>query len=166
MNLVAELWANNIKAELAAEATEHLHRQDGDDSYGWMVVIKPSAPTPNPGEISLKVKNLVKSREKDMYSRDLVMHLQLEIGERNKSEVHAERHRIQRQISNQETSANSKPKGYDDLAGVTILQPVKGGKKVKRPNVINACKFKEFPLFLFFPLLFFSLTILSLIMFA
>jgi len=143
MNLVAELWANNIKAELAAEATEHLHRQDGDDSYGWMVVIKPSGPTPNAGEMSLKVKNLIKNKEKDMYSRDLVMHLQLEIGERNKSEVHAERHRIQRQISNQETSSNSKPKEYDDLAGVTILQPVKGGKKVKRPNVINACKLSK-----------------------
>lgn len=138
MNLVAELWTNDIKAELAVEATTHeqVSNQHRNESFGWVVTIKQSSTTS--GERNIRVRNLVKKEEIDVRQADLVTHLLLEIGEREKKEIHNERHRVQRQTSNSEV--NQKAKDYDDMAGVTVLQSNHRGRKVNRRNVVDGGK--------------------------
>src|SRR5262249_51111961 len=93
VKMVAELWANDISAELAVDARspEELHSHYRSDNHSWMIIIKHDGNTASGGKADLKVKNLITKQDSDIKSEILLSHLRSELRDREHREGLAER---------------------------------------------------------------------------
>ena len=89
------------------------------------------------------MKNLASKKEDaDLRQAELVMYLLLEIGDREKKEIHGERHR-QRvpRLNSDQALTPSKAQGDDDDMGlVRVLQLVHRARKVNRRGVVDGAR--------------------------
>ncbi|WEW56618.1 eukaryotic translation initiation factor 2-alpha kinase [Emydomyces testavorans] len=129
LDILSELWAHDISAELAVDATsleELLTRYKGDH-HSWVVIVKQDSL-----DRGLKIKSLARKEEFDVRCGDLVTWLRNEIRSRNQKE-------------NAETSKSSKQGGQDlnPLGGerdvdVRIVVPTHKSKKTNRQNIVES----------------------------
>lgn len=86
LKVVAELWANGIRTELAVDGntTDEILNHYRNDQHGWAVVLKhdPIAG----GRADLKIKNLTSRQDCDVKYENLVPHLRSQLREREHRE--------------------------------------------------------------------------------
>jgi hypothetical protein len=130
---VQELWANDISAELAVDASslEELFTRYKDDNHSWIVIVKPDS-----RERGLKIRSLFPKEEFDVRSSELVYWLRNEIRSRNQREGSAEHPRLHRLSSQQDGNMSAGDRGND----VRILVPLHRNKKSNRRNIVESGK--------------------------
>ncbi len=129
------MWANDISAELAADArsTDELMNRYKDDQYNWIVIAKQD--NVSYGDKMLKVKSMIRGGDKDIRSSDLMSWLRAEIKDRDQQEGTSDRARVVRNASQPEGRRNSISKD------VRVHLPQRKGKGNPRLNVIDAGEF-------------------------
>ncbi|KAF1983446.1 Serine/threonine-protein kinase [Aulographum hederae CBS 113979] len=136
--IVAELWAQDVSAELAVDARspEELLAHYRDDRHCWVVMIKHEAY--GSGKPDLRVKSMWRKdedadvRNVDVQSNNLMNWLRTEIRERDREEGREERFRLLSRIPSQQ---NEERKGV-----VQVLMSQHKGKKGNKWNVIEAAQ--------------------------
>lgn len=135
VQIVQELWANDISAELSVDAhsPDELTNRYKDDKHSWFVIIKQDS-----GELSekqLKVKCMDKKEDFDIRGSELLGFLKGELRERSQREGTNERANLLRQPSHPESAAALK-----EEANVRVLTAQHRGKKGSRRNIVEAGK--------------------------
>lgn len=129
VKIVQELWANDISAEIAVDASslEELTTRYKDDNHSWIVIVKQDST-----ERGLKVKSIVRKEDFEVRGSELVNLLRNEIRARNQRENMAEPTRPK--ISTQESSSSARER----LPDVRVLTAQHKSKKTNRRNIIEA----------------------------
>ena len=82
IEVLNELWANDISAELAerdrSKSNDYIRVNENKENYGWVVLIK--------SEDTFKVKNTPRKEETEVRLSELVSHVRSEIRERDREE--------------------------------------------------------------------------------
>lgn len=131
INILNELWANSISAELAEsnadEGVDSLHTKTEDiaENHSWVILIK--------SEELVKVKSTDRKDETEVRVSELAGHLRTEIRERDRLEGRASKASMLRQPSQQDTTGPEKDREVD----VKILMSQTKGKKVNRKTVVE-----------------------------
>ncbi|KAJ5104481.1 Protein kinase (Gcn2) [Penicillium alfredii] len=129
VKLIEDLWANDISAELAVDASslEELLSKYREHNHRWIVIAKQDSK-----ERGFKVRNLVRKEELDLRSSELVSWL--------RTEVHARHHREgtadprQSRLPGQQDTFMSQDRAND----VRILIPHHRSKKTNRRNIVES----------------------------
>jgi eukaryotic translation initiation factor 2-alpha kinase 4 len=141
--MVAELWANDVSAELAIDARspELLLAHYRDDKHCWIVIIKHDAASASGNKPDLKVKSLLRNQDTDIRSGDLLSYLRGEMRERD----HADRSStasgmLSPHASSSSSSSSSRPRLFSptpsDGPGHHLLQPAAAsGEGAAKANV-------------------------------
>lgn len=134
VQIVQELWANDISAELSVDthSPDELTNRYKDDKHSWLVIIKQDS-----GELAerqLKVKCMDKKEDFDIRGSELLGFLKNELRERNQREGSNERAKLLRQPSHPDSATALKEKEAD----VRVLTTQHRGKKSNRRNVVEA----------------------------
>ncbi|KAL2219885.1 anticodon binding domain of tRNAs-domain-containing protein [Thermoascus aurantiacus ATCC 26904] len=131
IKILQELWANEISAELAVDASslEDLLTKYKDDNHSWIVIVKQDSK-----ERALKVRSLFRKEEFDVRSSELVSWLRSEIRARNQREGTADHSRPLRFSSQQDANGSPSERGND----VRILVSQHRNKKTNRRNIIES----------------------------
>ncbi|KAL2010403.1 hypothetical protein VTN00DRAFT_6210 [Thermoascus crustaceus] len=129
IKIVQDLWANEISAELAADASslEELLARYKDDNHSWIVIVKQE-------ERALKVKSLFRKEEFDVRSSELVNWLRSEIRARNQREGTTDHPKLLKYSSQQDANASPTERGND----VRILVSQHRNKKTNRRNIVES----------------------------
>lgn len=137
IKILQELWANEISAELAVDASslEDLLTKYKDDNHSWIVIVKQDSK-----ERALKVRSLFRKEEFDVRSSELVSWLRSEIRARNQREGTADHSRPLRFSSQQDANGSPSERGND----VRILVSQHRNKKTNRRNIIESGKHTHF----------------------
>lgn len=145
INILRQLWANDISAELAddAHSTEELLAHYKDDKHSWIVIIKQD--TGAHGEKMLKVKSMVRKEDTDIRSSELMNWLRSEIRERDQREGTNERAKLIRSVSGQPLESAQLGVG-DGAQDVRVLISQPKGKKHYRRNVVEAGQYFIIPM--------------------
>lgn len=132
--MVADLWAHDLSAELAADARspEELLARYRDDKHSWIIIIKQDVDVF--GKADLKVKSMDRKVDTDVRSSELISYLRQEIRDRDHREGTNERARLLRQPSQPE-SAQAERK-----SNVQVLMAQHRSKKSNKWNVVEAGK--------------------------
>lgn len=135
VQIVQELWANDISAELSIDthSPDELTNRYKDDKHSWFVIIKQDSG--EFGEKQLKVKCMDKKEDFDIRGSELLGFLKNELRERNQREGTNERAKLLRQPSHPESAALKEKE-----ADVRVLIAQHRGKKSNRRNVVEAGK--------------------------
>lgn len=125
------MWANDISAELAVDATslEELIARYKDCNHNWVVIAKQDSK-----ERGLKVRNIIRKEEYDVRSTELVAWLRSEIRSRNQREGVIDYPRLLRSPSHPDASPNERAND------VRILVSQHRSKKTNRRNIIESGK--------------------------
>jgi eukaryotic translation initiation factor 2-alpha kinase 4 len=137
IELLQELWANDISAELASDdsSLEDLLSSSKDDGHSWIVIIRHDASAV--GERSLKVKSMVKDEDFEVRPSELIGWLRVENRDRGRREGTAETTKLFRPTSHHDGSASTADRDVE----VRVLTTQHRGKKTNRRNVIENGKF-------------------------
>lgn len=131
LELIQELWANEISAELMIDAPTHAQdfvynpASENRDSHAWVVHIKQDG--------LLKVRNVLQKEESDMRNSELLPWLRGEIRERDRTGGRPQNPKLLHQSSQQDTARTS---GGGE-AEVKVLVALTRGKKFNRKTVIE-----------------------------
>lgn len=129
MKIVQELWANDITAELAADASsfEELLTRHQEDSHGWTVLVKQDSL-----ERGVKVRSIFPKEETDVRTSELSNWLLRARGREQLTEsTKIGKHPVQ----------GSATLSRDRDPDVRILAPFHRQKKTNRRNIIGAGMF-------------------------
>jgi translation initiation factor 2-alpha kinase 4 len=140
LTIVQELWANGIRAELAADATstESLVNTHKGDGVSWVVIIKQGLL--GAAERNLKVKNVFRKDDYDLRQSDLVSFLKSELTERDRKALPMERHLLPARLP-RHSSSNEVPRTSDEAGqDVRILISDRKGRKISRNTIIDAAQ--------------------------
>jgi translation initiation factor 2-alpha kinase 4 len=131
VRIVQDLWAHDIIAELAVDASsfEELLSHYKEDSHSWVVLVKADS-----NERGLKIRSLVKKEEIDVRASDLVPWLRAEIRAQNHREILVDNPKLWRNPSQPDTGGPSGERGSD----VRILAAQHRSKKTNRRNIIES----------------------------
>lgn len=119
------MWANDISAELAVDASsfEELVTHYKDDNHNWVVIVKQDSK-----ERGLKIKSLTRKEEFDVRTSELVGWLRSEIRARNQRDL--------KYTSQQDAGGSVNDRTND----VRILVSQHRNKKTNRRNIIESGK--------------------------
>lgn len=133
IRILQELWANDISAELAVDASsfEELVTHYKDDNHNWVVIVKQDSK-----ERGLKIKSLTRKEEFDVRTSELVGWLRSEIRARNQREGGVEHAKYLRYPSQQDAGGSVNDRSND----VRILVSQHRNKKTNRRNIIESGK--------------------------
>ncbi|KAI9887799.1 MAG: hypothetical protein M1823_000321 [Watsoniomyces obsoletus] len=136
IDILKQLWANEISAELAMDARspEELTARHQHDNHSWIVIVKQdSVPY---GDKMLKVKSMTRKEDKDIRSSDLMSWLRAQIKERDLQEGTNDQARLVRHVSQPEGRRSSVSRD------VKVYLPQQKGKKKTRGDVVDAARDK------------------------
>ena len=123
LELLDELWANDIRAELSidAEDTDSLAYR-GKSSHDWIVHVKQDG--------MLRVRSMIRNDEDEMHQSELISHLRSEIRERDRDKRTSERPRLHHNLSEP---------GSDGIRAqkVHVLNSQNKSKKSNRHGIVN-----------------------------
>ncbi|KAE8553034.1 hypothetical protein EYB25_004413 [Talaromyces marneffei] len=131
VRIVQDLWAHDIIAELAVDASsfEELISHYKEDNHSWVVLVKADS-----NERGLKIRSLVKKEEIDVRASDLVPWLRAEIRAQHHREILVDNPKVLRNPSQPDTGGPSGERGND----VRILVAQHRSKKTNRRNIIES----------------------------
>lgn len=137
VKIVEHLWANDISAELAVDASsmEELLAKYKDYNHRWIVLAKHDSK-----DRGYKVRNLVRREEFDIRSSELVPWLRSEIQARHQREGIVDL-RQSRQPGQQDVLQS-----HEKANDVRILVPQHRSKKTNRRNIVESGKLTPFRL--------------------
>lgn len=128
VRVVANLWANEISAEIATDARsiDDLLSRQRDSCHNWLVMVKHEASV-------LKVRNTINDTETEVASTNLVNHIRQEMRERDQREgVKTARHpALLRHTSHSET---------DRKSNVQVLMAQHRSKKSNKYHIVEAAQ--------------------------
>ena len=138
VKMVAELWANDLSAELAVDARspEELISHYRNDNHSWIVVIKHDSNTASSGKADLKVKNLITKQDSDIKSENLISHLRSELRDREHREGMAERSRLLQRLPSGPDSSSSEQRRNE----VQVLIAQHRSKKSSKWGIVEAAQ--------------------------
>ena len=130
LNVVSELWENDISAELAADSAslEELLVKHRDDNHCWIIIVKADS-----ADRGFKVKNLLRKEDTDVKTHELVSWLRSEIRYRDRREHRDDVPKLSKTPSQQETATFSRTRDPD----VRVLAAHHKSKKTNRRNIIG-----------------------------
>lgn len=136
IEILSQLWAHNISAELANDASslEELTARYRDEKYSWIVIIKNDAVF---GKADLKIKSLFTKQDVDVNLENLIPWLRTEIKERDQREGQTDR---SRPTLRQHSSDMGMGSTVERQSNVQILLAEHKGKKTNRGSVIEAAQ--------------------------
>ena len=131
IRIVQELWANDISAELAVDASslEELLIRYKDDNHSWIVIAKQDSK-----ERGLRVKSVNRKEDFDVRGSELASWLRSEIRARNHRERVTEPTKLSKHSSQQEPNVTVRERDPD----VRILPTQQRNKKLNRRNITEA----------------------------
>ena len=130
IDILNELWANNISAELAETTIEdaadntYTKTEERTENHNWVILIK--------SEDLIKVRSTDRKDETEVRTSDLSTHLRSEIRERDRLEGRISKPSTLRHQNSQQ-EATTLEKGVD----IKILTSENKGKKVNRKTVVE-----------------------------
>lgn len=136
IKIVQDLWANDISAELAVDASslEKLLSKYKDDNHSWIVIAKQDSK-----ERGFKIKSLIRKEEFDLRGSELVPWLRQEIRARNNREGIVDSSKLSKSFSPHDSApANER------VNDVRILVSQHRNKKTNRRNIVESGKFSFF----------------------
>ncbi|TQB70294.1 hypothetical protein MPDQ_000703 [Monascus purpureus] len=130
VKIVQDLWANDISAELAVDASslEELLSKYREDNHSWIVIAKQDSK-----ERGFKVKSLVRKEEFDLRSSELITWLRYEIRARNSREGITDTPRPPKSFSPHDSMAAN-----ERVNDVRILVSQHRSKKTNRRNIVES----------------------------
>lgn len=133
VNIIQTLWANDISAELAVDASslEELLAKYKDHNHSWIVIAKQDSK-----ERGFKVRSLVPKEEYDIRASELVHWLRNEIRARNHREGIVDYQKQSRLPSHHDSISVDSERVND----VRILLPQHRNKKTNRRNIVESGK--------------------------
>lgn len=133
VNIVQNLWANDISAELAVDTSslEELLAKYKDHNHSWIVIAKQDSK-----ERGFKVRSLAPREEYDIRTSELIPWLRNEMRARNQREGIVDYSKQSRLPSYQDPITQSNERGND----VRILVPQHRSKKTNRRNIVESGK--------------------------
>lgn len=131
VNIVQNLWTNDISAELAVDASslEELLTKYKDHNHSWVVIAKQDSK-----ERGFKVRSLVPKEEYDIRGSELIPFLRNEIRARNQREGAVDYSKQGRLPSHDSITLNERAND------VRILLPQHRSKKSNRRNIVESGK--------------------------
>lgn len=131
VNIVQNLWANDISAELAVDASslEELLTKYKDHNHSWIVIAKQDSK-----ERGFKVRSLFPKEEYDIRGSELIHWLRNEIRARNQREGSVDYSKQLRSPITQDSMTNERAND------VRILLPQHRNKKTNRRNIVESGK--------------------------
>ncbi|PGH13957.1 PEK/GCN2 protein kinase [Helicocarpus griseus UAMH5409] len=131
VGVVQELWAHEISAELAVDASslEEILARYRHDNHTWVVIVKQDSM-----ERGLKVKNISTKEEYEVRSSELAGWLRSDIVARNQREHLTGPGKPLRHLSHQDSSSSDRERDPD----VRILTALHRSKKTNRRNIIES----------------------------
>lgn len=132
--MIQNLWANDISAELAVDASslEELLNKYKEYNHSWIVIAKQDSK-----ERGFKVRSLDPKEEDDIRSSELVPWLRNEIRARNQREGIVDYSRPARMGNQQDSIAGGGERAND----VRILVSQHRSKKTNRRNIVESGMF-------------------------
>ena len=145
IKMMADLWANDVSAELAANARspEELHSQYRNESYSWVVIIKHEATALTSSKTDLKIKNLVTKQDADVKSENLISHLRVEMRDREHREGVAERSKLLQRLPSAQDGSSADQRRNE----VQVLMAAHRSKKSSKWGIVDAAKSRAQTLF-------------------
>lgn len=140
VNILQDLWANDISAELATDAAlsfEDIANRYKDE-HSWLILIRHDG-----NGRSLKVRSMVRREDSEIKTSELVSWLKHELRHRTQKEAAVNtvegtprllRQQSQQQEYHQHSGAN------DKIPVIHVITPQHKSKKVNRTNIIEAAK--------------------------
>lgn len=131
LKLVADLWANDISAELTAEthSTEELYNRHRDERHSFHVMVRHEAGATSKPE--LRVRNVDREKDIDLRSSDLLTFIRAELQDRSSTE----RSRLARQSSHSHDGGPRTPLPQGD---VQVLLASHKSKKTNKWRMVEA----------------------------
>ena len=137
VDILNELWLNDISAELAEEdhgtnaENTFVRSKDGKEDHSWVVLIK--------SEDSMKVRNISRKDETEVRLADLTGHLRGEIRERDRLEGRTPRASMPHQNSQQDVNGPETDREVD----IKVLMSQNKGKKVNRKTIVEEGEYSQ-----------------------
>lgn len=134
LEIIQELWANHISAELAIDKAVHADdlifnpANESRDSYAWIIYLKQ--------DNFLKARNIARKEETDMRNSELFAWLRSEIRGKHRLEG-----RTQAPRSNRLGSQHDSGGAASDEPDVQVITAASRGKKFNRKTVIEEGEF-------------------------
>jgi translation initiation factor 2-alpha kinase 4 len=132
LRVLAELWANDISAELATNTgrLEEIMSKHRDDNHSWIVTIKPDSVAG--GRPDLRVRTTATREDADVKAENLVSHLLSELRERDSAEGKSKYHRRQHAQLGEQSHASERRQN------VQVLVAQHRSKKSNKWNIVEA----------------------------
>lgn len=131
VNILNELWSNNISAELAERDVEvssesvYTKTDDRADDRSWVILVK--------AEDLVKVKNISRKDETEVRVSELAAHLRTEIRDRDRQEGRAPKASLIRHSSQQDSTVPDRDREVE----IKVLTSQNKGKKVNRKTIVE-----------------------------
>lgn len=140
LKVVAELWANDISAELAVDGstTEGILNNYREDQHAWAVVLK-NDPIAG-GRADLKIKNLATRQDSDIKYENLVPHLRSEIREREHREGATLKNKTP--LRHQTATLTNSSSDPEKRQIVQVLVAQHRSKKSNKWNIVEAAQLR------------------------
>lgn len=139
VKMVADLWANDVSAELAVDARspEELLSHYRNDNHSWIVIIKHDSTTVTSGKADLKIKNLTTKQDVDIKSENLISHIRAELRDREHREGIAERNKLLQRLPSVQESGGG---GDQRRNEVHVLIAQHRSKKSNKWSIVEAAQ--------------------------
>lgn len=131
VDILNELWSNNISAELAERDIEvngenvYTKTDERVDDHNWVILVK--------AEDLMKIKNTSRKDETEVRVSELAVHLRTEVRDRDRQEGRAPKASLLRHSSQQDSAAPDKDREVD----IKVLSSQNKGKKVNRKTIVE-----------------------------
>ena len=131
VDILNELWANNISAELAEDTMNddrhnaYVKPEEYSSGHGWVVLIK--------SEEMSKVRDTNRNDETEVRTSELLTYLKSEIRDRDRQEGRIPKVGMQRHSSQQDSTIPDK----DSQVDVMVLTSQNKGKKLNRKQIVE-----------------------------
>lgn len=134
LNVVSELWGNDISAELAADTAslEELLAKYKENNHSWIIIVKTESI-----DRGFKIKNLVRKEDTDVKSHELLAWLRSEIRHRDRRGHKEDVPKLTKSPSQQDTTTLARTRDPD----VRVLAAHHKSKKTNRRNIIGQGSF-------------------------
>jgi translation initiation factor 2-alpha kinase 4 len=138
VKMVAELWANDISAELSVDtrSPEELLSHYRNDNHCWTVIIKHDSTTVTSGKADLKIKNLITKQDADIKSENLISHIRAELRDREHRDGVAERSKMLQRLPSVQEGASSDQRRNE----VQVLIAQHRSKKSSKWGIVEAAQ--------------------------
>lgn len=138
VKMVADLWANDISAELSVDARspEELLSHYRNDNHSWIVIIKHDSTTVTSGKADLKIKNLITKQDADIKSENLISHIRAELRDREHRDGVAERSKMLQRLPSVQEGAGSDQRRNE----VQVLIAQHRSKKSNKWGIVEAAQ--------------------------